>query len=527
MSKYIFITGGVVSGLGKGITSASVGRLLIERGYRVSIQKFDPSYNINLSTANPSQYGEIFVTHDGKETSAGIGNYERFLDRELGANSIFTSGEIYSDVLGKESRGEFAGSTIQIVPHITSAIKSAMRSMASDDIDIVIVEIGGTIGDMDVVPYLEALRQFERELREDNFCHIHCTLLPYMSCTGELKTKPTQYSVRELMAMGLNPDIIVCRTERDVELTLQTRKKIAMFCNLDSSDCVIHDPDVDTVYEVPINLQKQGIDRIVIDRLGLELREINLNNWQNLVDNYLANLPTVDIAVVGKYTGTKDTYLSLIEAIKHAGFNNKYKAKITIVSAEDIEMMGAKEILKNFDGVVVAGGFGNGGIEGKILTAQYCRENKVPYLGIGLGMETSIIEFARNVVGYRDAGSMEFEPNTSHPVIVPLKDNQYRLGAFKCSLKDSSMARRQYGMPEISERHRHRYMFNNEYCNRFVEMGLVIAGVNEDENIVEVVEYEDHPYFVATLFHPEFKSRPNRPHPLFIGLIRQAVAGKR
>lgn len=527
MSKYIFITGGVVSGLGKGITAASIGRLLVERGYRVSIQKFDPNLNLNASSISPSQYGEIFVTYDGKETSAGIGNYERFLDRELGGNSIFTSGQMYSEVLERERRGEYAGATIQVVPHVTSAIKSAMRSMAGEDIDIVIVEIGGTIGDMDVIPYLEALRQFERELREENYCHIHCTLLPYMSCTGELKTKPTQYSVRDLMSMGIDPDIIVCRTEKNVELTLQTRKKLAMFCNLDSSDCVIHNMDVDSIYEVPLNLQKQGIDRVICSRLGLELKEINLSKWQEMVDNYTANLPTVEIAIVGKYTGAQDTYLSLIEAIKHAGFHNKYKAKITIVSSEDIEMMGAKEILKNFDGIVVAGGFGSSGVEGDVLTAEYCRENKVPYLGICLGMETAIIDFARNVVGYRDANSMEFDNNTTHPVIISNPNNTLRLGAKKCTLKDSSLARRMYGMPEVNERHRHAYSFNNEYCNRFVEMGLVIAGVNEEENIVEVIEYEDHPFFVATQYHPEFKSRPNRPHPLFVGLIRQAIANKR
>ena len=535
MSKYIFVTGGVVSSLGKGITAASLGRLLIERGLRVTIQKLDPYINVDPGTMNPAQHGEVFVTEDGIETDLDIGHYERFLDKNFDKNCNYTSGKIYSNIIAKERAGEYLGATIQVVPHVTSEIKNMMRNCAREDIDVVIVEVGGTIGDMEGMAFLEAIRQFERELKPGNYCHIHCTLVPYLEAAGEVKTKPTQHSVKELTAMGLNPDIIVCRTNKNVEITPQNKKKIAMFCNLDSGDFVIHNPDCDTIYEVPLLLNKQGLDRIVCEILGFDLGNIDLSRWQEMVDTYTAQLPTLNIAIVGKYTEVPDSYLSVIEAIKHASFHNKYKAKISIISSEDIEMMGAKEILKNFDGVIVPGGFGNRGIEGKIMTAEYCRENKVAYLGICLGMQTAVIEFARNVANLRDANSTEFDENTNNPVIHIMEEQKnltdkgatMRLGRYNCTLVEGTNARRIYGLPNITERHRHRYEFNNEYRDRFESLGLKFSGINMEKDLVEIIEYSDHPYFVACQFHPEFKSRPGKPHPLFAGLIHQAIASKK
>ena len=535
MSKYVFVTGGVVSSLGKGITAASLGRLLIERGLRVTIQKLDPYINVDPGTMNPAQHGEVFVTDDGIETDLDIGHYERFLDKNFDKNCNYTSGKIYSNIIAKERAGEYLGATIQVVPHVTSEIKAMMRNCDSPDVDVVIIEVGGTVGDMEGMAYIEAIRQFERELKEGNYCHIHCTLVPYLECAGEVKTKPTQHSVRELTSMGLQPNVVVCRTGKAVELTAQNKKKIAMFCNLDSEDFVVHNPDCETIYEVPMMLSKQGLDRIVCEILKLDAGTLDLSKWQDMVNLYTAsNLPTVNIAIVGKYTEVLDSYISVIESIKHASINNRYRAKISIVSSEDIEMMGAKDILKNFDGVVVPGGFGARGIEGKILTAQYCRENKVPYLGLCLGMQIAVIEFARNVAGMREANSTEFNENTMYPVIhimdeqkdITDKGATMRLGAYNCHLQDGTLARRLYGMPDIQERHRHRYEFNNEYREKFESLGLVFSGINPEKNLVEVIEYNDHPFFVASQFHPEFKSRPNRPHPLFVGFIRQAIANR-
>ena len=533
MSKYIFVTGGVVSSLGKGITAASLGRLLIERGLRVTIQKLDPYINVDPGNMNPTQHGEVFVTEDGMETDLDIGHYERFLDRNFDKNCNYTSGKIYSNIIAKERAGEYGGSTIQVVPHVTSEIKNCMRNCSSPDIDVVIVEIGGTVGDMESMAHLEAIRQFERELKEDNYCHIHCTLVPYLRVAGEVKTKPTQHSVRDLTSIGLNPDFIVCRMEKDIELTMQNKKKIAMFCNLESAEYVIENPDCDSIYEVPLVLHKQGLDTLVCNKLKLESKPISLTKWQDMVTLFMSELPTVNIAIVGKYTEVMDSYISVIESIKHASLNNKYRAKISIVSSEDIEMMGAKDILKNFDGVIVPGGFGVGGIEGKISTAEYCRENKVPFLGIALGMQISIIEFARNVAGLKSANSTEFDADTIYPVIdvmeeqKKIKNGAMRLGNYACHLKDDSLVRRLYGMPDIQERHRNGYEFNNEYRDTFEDLGMVFSGVNTEHDLVEVIEYADHPYFVATQYHPEFKSRPNRPHPLFVGLIRQAIATKK
>jgi len=527
MAKYIFVTGGVVSSLGKGITAASLGKLLKERGLKVGIQKLDPYLNIDPGKMNPAQHGEVFVTYDGGQTDLDIGHYERFLDKEFTSDVNCTSGKIYSNIINKDRRGEFLGATIQVVPHVTSEIKNTMKSVAKDN-DVVIVEIGGTVGDMESLSFLEAIRQFERELQVGNFVHIHCTLVPYLEAAGEVKTKPTQHSVKELTSLGLNPDIIVCRTGKNVELSSQNKKKIAMFCNLLSPECVIHNPDCESIYEVPLVLSNQGLDRIICGMLGLPLGKLELGSWKKMVDLLTSDLPTVEIAIVGKYTEVPDSYLSVTEAIKHAALQNRHKAKITIISSEDLEVVGAKEMLKNYDGIVVPGGFGARGTEGKIMTAQYCRENLIPFLGISYGMQMAIVDFARNVVGLKDANSTEINPRTSSPVISKLSsdidgEDVIRLGNYKCRLVDNTHARRIYGLQEVNERHRNGYEFNNDYLDKFMEKGLIISGINEERNLVEIIEYRDHPYFVGTQFLPELKSRPNRPHPLFTAFISSAI----
>ena len=534
MSKYIFVTGGVVSSLGKGITSASLGRLLKERGIRCTVQKLDPYINVDPGTMNPAQHGEVFVTRDGCETDLDIGHYERFLDMDFDKNCNYTSGKIYSSIISKERRGEYLGATIQVVPHVTGEIKSAMKSVASEDIDVVIVEIGGTVGDIEGLAFLEAIRQFERELKVGNYLHIHCTLVPYLESAGEVKTKPTQHSVKELTSLGLNPDIIVCRTNKNVELSDHNKRKIAMFCNLDSPECVIHNPDCRSIYEVPLVLHEQHLDEIVCEKLGLNPGNIDLSAWQNMVNIALSDLPIINIAIVGKYTEVPDSYISVTEAIKHASLKNNYKAKVDIVSSVDIEKFGAEKMLEKYDGIVVPGGFGSRGIEGKILTAKYAREHKVPYLGLCLGMQIAVIEFARDVLHFSDATSTEFDENTTHPVIHLMDEQKdivdkgatMRLGNYKCHLKDGSIARRIYDTSDIIERHRHRFEFNNAYAEDFEKNGMTLSGRNEEKNLVEIVELKDHPFFVASQFHPEFKSRPNNPHPLFVGLTYEAIQNK-
>lgn len=527
MAKYIFVTGGVVSSLGKGITAASLGKLLKSRGLKVGIQKLDPYLNIDPGKMNPAQHGEVFVTHDGGQCDLDIGHYERFLDTEFDSDVNCTSGKIYSKIINKDLRGEYMGATIQVVPHVTGEIKNTMKSVAKDN-DVVIIEIGGTVGDMESLSFLEAIRQFERELQVGNYLHIHCTLVPYLEAAGEVKTKPTQHSVKELTSLGLNPDIIVCRTGKDIELSDQNKRKIAMFCNLISQECVIHNPDCESIYEVPLVLSAQGLDRIVCGMLGLELGKSDLTSWKKMVDSITSDLPVVNIAIVGKYTEVPDSYLSITEAIKHAALQNHHKAKITIISSEDLEVVGAKEMLKSYDGVIVPGGFGSRGTEGKILTAEYCRENLIPYLGMGYGMQMAVVEFARNVLKLKDASSTEINPRTNNPIFTKLEsdiagENVIRLGNYKCRLVENTNARRIYGMPEISERHRNGYEFNNEYIDKFIEKGLTISGINEERNLVEIIEYRDHPFFIATQFLPELKSRPNRPHPLFVHFISSAI----
>ena len=526
MAKYIFVTGGVVSSLGKGITAASLGRLLKNRGYKVGIQKFDPYINVDPATMDPTQHGEVFVTHDGGETDLDIGHYERFLDEDFNRNCDCTTGQIYSTIISKERKGEYMGATIQVVPHVTSEIKNAMK-LAGQNNDIVIVEIGGTVGDIEGLAFLEAIRQMTRELKPGNYVHIHCTLVPYLESAGEVKTKPTQHSVKELTSLGLNPDIIVCRTNKDVELSDHNKRKIAMFCNLISPECVIHNPDCRSIYEVPLVLNAQGLDRIVCGMLELPLGKCDLKEWKEMVDLMEGDLPTVNIAIVGKYSEVQDSYISVTEAIKHAALKNRHKAKITIISSEDLELTGAKEMLRNFDGVVVPGGFGARGTEGKILTARYCRENLIPFLGIGYGMQMCVVEFARNVLNLKDASSVEIDPSTSNPVICMGDDyngRNMRLGNYKCRLVEGTLARRLYGLQEIEERHRHSYEFNNQYLDKYIEKGMIISGINEERNLVEIVELKDHPFYLATEFHPEFKSRPYRPHPIFAGFVSQSIA---
>ena len=533
MSKYIFITGGVVSNLGKGITGVALGRLLIERGLKVNFQRYDPRLNFDLGLINPIKYGEVFVTHDGVESALALGYVERFLDNECDKYNYLTTGKILADMLinNNNNADENTGMAIQQIPHMTSEIKKLMKKYDSN-YDVVIIEIGGTVGDIDNAIYLEAVRQMQYELGEDNYIHIHCTLVPYMESTEELKTKPTQYSVKSLNTYGLRPDIIVCRTTKDKDIDDRLKKKLAMYCNLKSADYVIQNKDAENIYEVPLNLANEGIDRIVIGRLNLPCTTLNLSDWQKMINIMNdESLPSVNIALVGKYTENQYSYLSVTDAIRHACFQNKYRAKITLISSEDIEMYGEKEILRDYDGIVVPGGFGSNGIEGKILTAKYARENKVPFLGLCLGMQISVIDFARNVAGLAGATSTEFDPNTTCPVIHKMEEskvNNYeksmRLGDYKCKLKEGSLARRMYGKPTVTERHRHRYEFNNEYRELFESLGLVVSGVNEDRNLVEIIEYNDHPFYIASQFHPEFKSRPYKPHPLFVGFVNSAIS---
>ena len=533
MSKYIFVTGGVTSSIGKGITAASLGKLLVERGLRVNVQKFSPNLNVDTDRLNPVLHGEVFVTEDGGEVDLDIGHYERFLDSNFRKNCNYTAGKIYSSIFERERREEFLGSTISVVPHLTSEIKAMMKSAGSSENDIVIVEVGGTVGDIETDVFLESIRQFERELRPGNYIHIHCTLVPYIKSTNEAKTKPTQHSVQALNSKGLFPDIIIARTDSEVELNGQCRKKIAGFCNLPSVDCVIHNPECDNMYEVPLNLASQGLDRVVCELLNFNTQPINLKKWQDMIDLYNMDLPIMDIAIVGKYTEVSDSYISITEAIKHAGLKNRYKVKISVISSEDIEMMGAKEVLKNYDGVVIPGGFGVRGTEGMIQTAKYCREHKVPYLGISFGMQIAVIEFARNVAGLKDANSTEFGP-TNNPVIDVMSDVKgkvekngiMRLGNYNCHLMDDTIARRLYGLTDTKERHRNVFEFNNAYREDFESRGMVFSGINPEKDLVEIIEYKDHPFFVGTLFQPEFKSRPNRPHPIYLGFISEIIKSK-
>lgn len=534
-TKYIFVTGGVVSGLGKGITAASLGRLLKARGYRVTMQKFDPYINIDPGTLSPYQHGEVFVTDDGAETDLDLGHYERFIDENLSINSNVTTGKIYWSVINKERHGDYNGRTVQVIPHITNEIKDRVYRVArTQETDIVITEIGGTVGDIESTPFLEAIRQVATEVGRENCIYVHLTLVPYISTSGEQKTKPTQHSVKELLSLGIQPDIIVLRTEKPLEEGLAD--KIALFCNV-SKDSVIENLDLDTLYEVPQALEKAGLATAVCKKLGLSDRKPEMQDWNDMVKvakELLTSKDEVKISLVGKYVSLHDAYISVVEALKHGGFESHTNININWVDSEELTEENADKFLNDSDGILVPGGFGNRGVEGKITAAKYARENKIPYLGICLGMQIAVIEYARNVLGYKDANSSEINPLTTHPVIDLMPEQKdvedlggtMRLGLYPCKTTAGTKSREIYGSDLIYERHRHRYEFNNFYRTEMTENGLVIGGQSPDEKLVEMVEIPAHPWYVAVQFHPEFKSRPNKAHPLFAGFVKAAKERK-
>jgi CTP synthase len=527
--KYIFITGGVTSSLGKGITAASLGRLLKCRGLKVSIQKFDPYINVDPGTMSPYQHGEVFVTDDGAETDLDLGHYERFIDENLTKYNNVTTGKIYWSVIQKERKGEYLGGTVQVIPHITNEIKQRVYRVAKEkDVDVVITEIGGTVGDIESLPFLEAIRQIKYEAGSENVCFIHVTLVPYLRKAGELKTKPTQHSVRDLRSIGIQPDIIVCRSEKPLSHDL--KEKIGLFCNVDA-DSVIENLDAETLYEVPLLLHKEGLDDLVVKKLGMKCGEADLEEWSQMVDK-LKNLSgKVTIALVGKYVELHDAYMSVVEALKHGGIANDCEVEINWINACDVNENNYEDILKDADGILVPGGFGDRGIEGKILACKYAREKDVPFLGICLGMQCAVVEFARDVLHLDGANSSEIDPHTKYPVIDLMPDQReidekggtMRLGIYPCKLSLNSFSSEAYKEEVIYERHRHRYEFNNEYRTKMVEAGLRIAGTSPDNRLVEIVEIPNHKWFVGVQFHPEFKSRPNRPHPLFRDFIKASL----
>jgi CTP synthase len=531
-TKYIFVTGGVVSSLGKGIAAASLGRLLVERGLRVTMMKFDPYINVDPGTMSPFQHGEVFVTDDGAETDLDLGHYERFIDRSLSQLNNVTTGRIYLNVITKERRGEYLGSTVQVIPHITDEIKTAMKRLGPEN-DVVIVEIGGTVGDIESLPFLEAIRQFRHEIGRENALFIHLTLVPFISATGEVKTKPTQHSVRDLMEIGIQPDILICRTERP--LSADVKRKIALFCNVEFG-CVIESRDVPTIYEIPIAFHDQGLDARVVQRLGLGGRPADLAGWRLMVQTIDAPRDRVRIAVVGKYTELVDSYKSVQEALIHGGIANDVGVDISWISSDLFTSpQRAAEILSAFHGLLVPGGFGVRGIEGMLDAIRHARESGLPFLGICLGLQTAIIEFARNVCGLDDSHSSEFAPDCANPVISLMESQQHvtdmggtmRLGAYPCRLRPGSLAADVYGVPEVSERHRHRYEVSNSYRDVFAEHGLRFSGLSPDGSLVEMIELPSHPWYMGCQFHPELRSRPTRPHPLFAGFIAAAAGAKR
>ena len=525
--KYIFVTGGVVSSLGKGIAAASLGRLLVERGLRVTMMKLDPYLNVDPGTMSPFQHGEVFVTDDGAETDLDLGHYERFLDRSLTQANNITTGRIYSNVITKERRGEYLGSTVQVIPHITDEIKSAVRRVAPDN-DVVIVEVGGTVGDIESLPFLEAIRQFRHDVGRENTVFIHLTLVPYIAAAGEVKTKPTQHSVRDLMEIGIQPDVLICRTERP--LAEDVKRKIALFCNVEFG-AVIESRDVSSIYQIPLVFREQGLDDLICRRLHLPHPAPELKAWEALVQRVISPARKVRIAVVGKYTDYVDSYKSVQEALIHGGIANDVGVEIAWTSSDLFTDIGrAREMLAGFDGLLVPGGFGVRGVEGMVDAIRAARESKTPFFGICLGMQVAIIEFARNVCKLDDSNSSEFAPECGNAVISLLESQQgvkemggtMRLGAYACRLKPGSRAAEIYGQPEISERHRHRYEVSNQYRETFQQAGMRLAGLSPDGSLVEMIEIPDHPHFVACQFHPELKSRPTRPHPLFSAFIAAA-----
>lgn len=537
-TKYIFITGGVLSSLGKGLASASIGALLESRGLSVTLQKLDPYINVDPGTMNPFQHGEVFVTDDGAETDLDLGHYERFTHAGLGRDNNFTTGKIYYSVISKERRGEYLGGTVQVIPHITEEIKQSIR-LVSDDVDVVIVEIGGTIGDIESLPFLEAIRQFRTDAGKENTLYIHLTLVPFIPTAGEVKTKPTQHSVKELRSIGIQPDILLCRTDRF--LPKEIKAKIALFCDVDV-DAVITAKDVACIYEVPLIFHREGLDDKIVEKLHIWTRAPRLEAWDELVSRIKTPEETVEIAIVGKYTNLTESYKSLNEALGHGGIPNRCKVKLKFVDSESISPENLEETLNSAGGILVPGGFGSRGVEGKILSARYAREHKVPYFGICLGMQVAVIEFARHVAGLEGAHSSEFDPETPHPVIDLMlewfdektgtlqqrdihsdKGGTMRLGAYPCRVSEKTTAYRAYRSEAISERHRHRYEFNNAYRERLAEHGMVFSGISPSGDLMEIIELPDHPWFLGCQFHPEFKSRPMNPHPLFRDFIKASL----
>jgi CTP synthase len=528
-TKYIFVTGGVVSSLGKGITAASLGRLLKNRGLKVTLQKFDPYLNVDPGTMSPYQHGEVFVTDDGAETDLDLGHYERFIDENLSQDSNVTTGRVYWNVISKERKGEYLGGTVQVIPHITNEIKEKIFSAShSQDVDVIITEIGGTVGDIESLPFLEAIRQIKYDVGEENVLFIHVTLVPFLGKAGELKTKPTQHSVKELRSIGIQPDIIVCRSEKP--LSSELKNKIGLFCNVESR-AVIQNLDADILYEIPLLLEKEGLDALACEKLHLQCGKADNTQWEDMVYRMKHLDKKVTIALVGKYVELHDAYLSVVEALSHGGLYNGAEVEISWVNAMDLTKENVADRLKKADGILVPGGFGTRGIEGKILAIEYARTRNIPFLGICLGMQTAVIEFARNVLGYEDAHSSEFDKDTGHAVIDLMMEQRQidelggtmRLGLYEATLQKGSHAEEAYGKTTIFERHRHRYEFNNEYIRNFEENGLRFTGRNPGRNLVEIIEIPEHKWFVATQFHPELKSRPTDPHPLFRDFIKASM----
>ena len=529
MTKHIFVTGGVASSLGKGLTASSLGRLLKSRGLRVTMQKLDPYINVDPGTMNPFEHGEVFVTDDGGETDLDLGHYERFIDENLSRDSNATTGSIYSAVIAAERRGDFLGKTVQVIPHITDEIKRRITRLAADDVDVVITEIGGTVGDIEILPFLEAIRQFRLDVGRDNVCYVHVTLVPFIGPSGEQKTKPTQHSVTELRSRGIQPDAIVCRSEAPISPEL--KRKISNLCDV-PVDAVVNAADARNLYEIPLVLHEEGLDEVVCRQFGFSDRQVDLSRWEILIDRIETAETPVRVGIIGKYVKLPDAYLSVVEALKHGGFHHGAKVEIEWVQAEEVEGMLAAGRLRDLDGIVIPGGFGERGVEGKIAAAAYAREHDVPCLGLCLGMQVMTIEFARDVLGLEGANSSEFDPQTPHPVI-DLMDSQrgvtdlggtMRLGAYIAELRPGSRVAAAYGREVVSERHRHRYEFNPRYRSRFEGSGFVCSGASPDGRLVEFIELEDHPFWIGTQAHPEFKSRPDRPAPLFREFIGAALA---
>ncbi|NLO82571.1 MAG: CTP synthase [Clostridiales bacterium] len=528
MAKYIFITGGVVSSLGKGITAASLGRLLKSRGLKVSIQKFDPYINVDPGTMSPYQHGEVFVTEDGAETDLDLGHYERFIDENLTRNNNITAGKIYWSVINKERRGDYLGGTVQVIPHITNEIKDRIFQVAKEtDVEVVITEIGGTVGDIESLPFLEAIRQIKWEVPPDSCMYIHVTLVPFLSKTGEIKTKPTQHSVKELRSIGIQPDIIVCRTQKP--LNRELKEKIGLFCNVEARQ-VVQNLDADNLYEVPMMMKEEGLDDLVIEKLKLDCGQADMTEWCQMVEHMKKLKKKVTIALVGKYVELHDAYLSVAEALYHGGLPHDVEVAIRWIQSEQLNMSNVDALLSGVGGVLVPGGFGDRGIEGKVYAIRYAREKGIPFFGICLGMQLAVVEFARNVIGLENAHSTEFNPDTPYPVIDLLSDQKnidkmggtMRLGVYPCKTVENTLIRKAYGQEIVYERHRHRYEYNNHFMDILISHGLIVSGFSPDMRLVESIELRGHPWFVGVQFHPEFKSRPNRPHPLFRDFIGAA-----